>query len=62
MGYLLMLVVALGVMAWSFAHRPDDTPPMPVVIESAIESAIVDDVDPVEDEFEAMCAAMENCR
>ena len=54
-----MLVAALGVVVWSFTHRPET----PVVVEEvvAVEEPANFAPGPV-DEFEVMCAAMENCR
>ncbi len=59
MGEALMLVAALGVVVWSFTHRPET----PVVVEEvvAVEEPANFAPGPV-DEFEVMCAAMENCR
>ncbi len=59
MGEALMLVAALGFLAWTLTHMPET----PAVVE---EVTIVEEpanfvAGPV-DEFEAMCAAMENCR
>ncbi len=53
-----MLVVALGALAWSIAHRPETLVVANEFI--AVEEVIV--VDESQDEFEAMCDEMENCR